>query len=57
MGMVDTSNYYYIKGQKDGAQGIYDPPVDTIRSVYASAQGIEDQKAYDAGYKHGKSQR
>lgn len=55
MGMATD---YHKEGQKDAAKGKYNPPAGMgLKPMGASKQTLENQKAYDAGYKHGKSQK
>lgn len=52
--MSDDRNYYHNQGEKDGAEGNYNPP-NGIFSSFSRTQ-IEENEAYDKGYSHGKGQ-
>lgn len=47
------------RGQKDGFNNKYDPPLNWIKGSlgFANEDEIALKEAYDAGYEHGRSQR
>ncbi len=47
---------YHNKGQSDGAQGKYDPPIGTLETLFGPIIGydVEAQRSYDAGYQNGR---
>ena len=52
----EALNHYYDKGQRDFADGNFDPPLNIVTSIGATDYDYAIQKAYLAGYQNAKSQ-
>jgi len=50
---------YHAKGQTDGAENKYDPPINPIGVLFtgASEKEIANDNAYKAGYENARKQR
>lgn len=56
--MADN-NYYHNKGEKDGSNYEYNPPVvgNFYKEVTATERDWENQQQYDKGWENAKNQR